>query len=63
MDFKDFCIKVSKPGKGQRKGQYLFNTLYTERPDLAEKIRATETDPFYDDAKVHVCLKWLKENW
>lgn len=63
MDFKDFCIKVSKPGRNQRKGQYLFNVLFEERPDLSEKIRAGDLDPFYDDAKVHACLRWLKENW
>lgn len=32
-----------------RAGQQAFNELYATDPGLAEQIRATEFDPFYDD--------------
>ena len=31
----------------QRFGQAVFNYLYLVRPDIADKIRATEYDPFH----------------
>ncbi len=33
--------------KGLRRGQSLFNALYDSNPDIANKIRGTEKDPFY----------------
>lgn len=35
-----------------RAGQALFNALAATAPDLADKIRGTEFDPFYDDAVI-----------
>lgn len=34
-----------------RKGQAYFNYLYQLHPDVADKIRGTEFDPFYADHK------------
>ena len=34
-----------------RKGQAYFNYLYQLYPDVADKIRGTEFDPFYADHK------------
>ena len=36
----------------QRKGQALFNTLAYIHPKLADEIRGTEFDPFYDNGKI-----------
>lgn len=35
-----------------RKGQALFNALYKLFPEVADKIRATKDDCFYDDSKI-----------
>ena len=35
-----------------RKGQKAFNDLYAEHPDIANLIRTTEDDPFFDDEKL-----------
>jgi hypothetical protein len=39
-----------------RRGQYLFNTLYTINPALAAEIRSGPLDPFYDDTRIDACL-------
>ena len=46
-----------------RCGQVLFNYLYTVNPDLADKIRGTELDPFYNDARIRDCINFLKSEW
>lgn len=33
----------------QRAGQAYFNALHEKLPDIANEIRSTEDDPFYDD--------------
>lgn len=38
--------------QGQRKGQSAFNALYKEYPQVADKVRGTPADPFYDDDKL-----------
>ena len=43
----DECAKVNR----WRIGQALFNGLTIERPELAEKLRATACDPFYSNTK------------
>lgn len=35
-----------------RRGQALFNALYEVHPELADRVRMTEADPFFDDAKI-----------
>lgn len=35
-----------------REGQKAFNLLYKYYPEIAEKIRSTDSDPFYDDSKL-----------
>ena len=47
-----------KPSE-QRRGQWLFNVLSEYDPDLANKIRNTECDPFYDDAKIEKLFTYL----
>lgn len=60
-----------KHGGTQRRGQFNFNMLAQLRPDLAEKVRAAEIDPFYADHaepaaahEVHAAFwRFLTENW
>lgn len=44
-----------------RLGQCAFNALMDLRPDVADAIRATEDDPFYDDERIPRFLKKVKE--
>lgn len=34
-----------------RRGQALFNALYSMDPGLANQISGTDADPFYDDSR------------
>ena len=36
----------------QRIGQKAFNDLYESNPKIADAIRGTEYDPFYDDSRI-----------
>jgi hypothetical protein len=51
----------------QRRGQALFNTLHEHRPELANRIRATPTDPFYatglSDPKYISAIEYIAKNW
>lgn len=50
-----------------RKGQQAFNDLYRTHPDIADKIRGTVLDPFYDDSKLEAfrqrVAELLVEKW
>ena len=35
-----------------RKGQIAFNELYKTDPEIADKIRGTLSDPFYNDSRL-----------
>lgn len=47
----------------QRSGQALFNHLVNVRPDIAEVLRASPVDPFYDDDLVPPFLVATAELW
>ena len=64
MTFAKYLKAISNPFHGQqRKGQYAFNTLYSYRPDLANMIRGTSIDPFYNDEILPYFLKHLEKTW
>jgi hypothetical protein len=46
-----------------RRGQMCFNMLRDARPVLAEKVRATDKDPFYDDTRIPAFFMWLIAVW
>lgn len=55
---------VAGSRRTQRKGQIAMNLLSDVRPDLADKVRGTDLDPFYVDARLDdKFAKWLEENW
>ena len=43
-----------------RKGQTFFNTLHIEYPDIADQIRGTKNDPFYNDNLIEACIEQIK---
>lgn len=42
-----------------RRGQCAFNALNRLRPELADKVRTTNADPFYRDDRVDAFWDWL----
>lgn len=50
-----------------RPGQAVFNVLAFVRPDLSERIRATEYDAFRvldsQDPLMDKMCKWIEEHW
>lgn len=47
----------------QRQGQAHFNSLYEHRPDIANQIRTTAADPFYDDRKLPLFFETVEALW
>jgi hypothetical protein len=64
-EFDAFIASLSyhKRQRFLRKGQWMFNLLWTCFPDIADKIRTTEFDPFFDDSRIPAFLKHLEENY
>ena len=50
-----------------RYGQTCFNTLLRWRPDLAERVRGTDQDPFHarnnNDPRMVRFMRFLAEEW
>ena len=44
-----------------RKGQAYFNYLYQLHPDVADEIRGTEYDLFYNDSRIEKFLNKISE--
>ncbi len=67
MTIKEFWKGASNEFLAQpdwRYGQTLFNYLLQHRPELAEKIRSTEFDPFYKTTSdLGPFAIWLDYNW
>lgn len=64
MTFNDYLAACAETPRSQRHGQWAFNVLAFERPDLSEQIRSNFTlDPFYSDAVLPEFYKWVEENW
>lgn len=47
----------------QRFGQLFFNLLNEVRPDIADKIRATDLDPFFSDEVQLETIEFVKNYW
>lgn len=63
-DYLTLCKRadaLQKENKALRRGQALFNALYEQAPDLANTIRGTDLDPFYDDKKIQGLSDWLED--
>jgi hypothetical protein len=61
--FRHFMARwVRNYQSGQRHGQSLFNAMYEVYPDIAEALRGTVNDPFYDDIHVAAAMIFLVEH-
>jgi hypothetical protein len=47
----------------QRVGQYFFNQLVNVHPELAEKVRTSSVDPFYNDKLIHKFVLVCEQSW
>lgn len=46
-----------------RNGQVYFNVLNNVRPDLANRIRSTLIDPYYEDCNLAQFLVFVSKEW
>lgn len=46
-----------------RWGQAYFNVLCSHDPELADKIRSTQLDPFYSDKQIPDFLNYIATHW
>ena len=47
----------------QREGQAFFNVLYDVAPQVADKLRGTENDPFYVSSRVDRAINTVEWEW
>lgn len=63
----DFQKQTLKKLKGKhasiRVGQFYFNELYAHNPALADEIRATSADPFYNNSNIDMFWAMVYNNW
>jgi hypothetical protein len=53
----------SSRNRKERPGKEYILFLEKQRPDLAEKVRNSDIDPFYKSTNLHKCQKFVEENW
>lgn len=46
-----------------RAGQTYYNVLTEARPELAEKVRGSSIDPFYQDERIADFLVFISDHW
>lgn len=63
QDINQYWLALYDRPLEQRAGQWAFNTLVRMRPELANRLKATGYDPFYDDEKLPVFYDWVDEMW
>lgn len=63
-DFVQLCGELYREHPEWRWGQTVFNALYRIRPELADHIRGTASDPFFEDkGKLGPLFIWLAIFW
>lgn len=63
-DFQQQTLKKMKNKHPSiRVGQFYFNELYVHHPALADEIRATSADPFYNDSNIVMFWAMVYNNW
>ena len=60
---KERYAAVRAAGADLRFGQFLFNELASDRPAVANKLRATKNDPFYHEEVPPSVLEAIAEVW
>jgi hypothetical protein len=52
---ENYSFVLQRKNTNWRRGQSFFNALFIMFPEVAESIRATEYDPFYNDDIIDKC--------
>ena len=60
-DVVEFAHTIQLKYEEYRWGQTFFNALYRLYPQVADKIRGTDKDPFYNDKKVSECIEFISD--
>lgn len=63
FEFVDMSRQAHTNNPNWRLGQSYFNVLHRLRPDLANKVRSTNLDTFYNDTRIPAFLAHIKEHW
>jgi hypothetical protein len=59
--FEDFKKRVwAKQDDFLRFGQFAFNILFKEYPEIANLVCETEYDPFYEDKKLNKFFDYIE---
>lgn len=62
-DLREYVGALREAYPMWRAGQAWFNALHFARPELAERIRATNLDPFHRDDRIRTLQSWLALHW
>jgi hypothetical protein len=54
-----YIVTYAADNPTQRRGQATFNAVYEQCPEIADKARATDIDPFYDDRCIRDFLTFV----
>lgn len=67
LNYNEFIAAVSTKAEntrietGWRYGQAFFNCLYEEMPDIADRIQATQLNPFYKNVVDTATYQLIRE--
>ena len=61
IEFRKQLKETLKEFPSLRKGQIMFNVLYEVKPELADKIRSSNIDPFYNDNNIPEFMKYINK--
>lgn len=59
IDLYAVAFQLQTQNPSWRKGQALFNAMLITMPGIAEKVRATQYDPFHQDSRIEECIKYI----
>lgn len=59
MDLSAIMRQYAEAHPEQRRGQAYFNAIHEVRPDLANAVRGSDRDPFYDDSRINAFIAYV----
>lgn len=62
-DFVSACFQRRQSHPSERAGQAAFNALHVMRPDLSERVRSTDLDPFYSGDRLADFFGFVEREW
>jgi hypothetical protein len=66
MSYQEYVTAVTAASDAHpswRLGQAYFNVLADANPALADSIRGSDLDPFYNDDVLPALVVWLQGSW